>query len=178
MRTSGYISLLFGVFPPDLTVSFCYYLYPSVSPLVNEPQTKVKIIKRQHWNHPSGRLLHRVTVMSWKATVKLHDEDSRFSCYRYHSRQPTNQACLSQNGAPIPRLPALELGVMFQRSSGGNCATLLHSMLPPFCCPTRERKCTPSLSVSLPRLSCLSVSRPEFHDSCTWLRTIKIIRGR
>ncbi|KAJ4939687.1 hypothetical protein JOQ06_029128 [Pogonophryne albipinna] len=43
--------------------------------------------------------------MSWKPTVKLQDDDSRFSCYRYPSRQPTNQACLSQSGAPIPPSP-------------------------------------------------------------------------
>lgn len=153
------LSLSLDHFPPDLTtsVSFCCYLYPPVSPFVNEPRPKVKNYQDAALKSLGG--LHRVTVMSWRPTIKLHDEDSRFSCYRYRSRQSTNHACLSQNGAPIPRLPALELGVMFPWSSGGNCATLLHSVWPtegggPFCCP-KENAPPPSLS---PCLSCLCLS--------------------
>lgn len=122
----GYVSLLvlhvFSFLLPYL--SLCL----SLSCSMNHDQ-KLKSSRRSTEIIRCSQLLRGASVMSWNLTVKLHEEDARFSCYRYHSGQPTNQACLSQSGAPILRLPSLELeGVMFPWNSGGNCARLLHSI--------------------------------------------------
>lgn len=153
--------------PPPSCVSLCCCIHPSVSFSVNEPWLKVKITKAEQWNHPPWWSLHSVTVMSWKPTVKLHDEDLRFSCYRYHNTR-SQQIKPAWAGIALPFFVSC-------RSRESCSHRALEVIVPSTTTPLpHQNKCTPS-PFSL-CLSCLSVSSPEIRDS--WLRMIKIVRGR
>ena len=124
----------------------------------------------QHWNHAA-----QVTVMSWKPTVKLHDEDSGLSCFRCHSGQPANQARLSQSGAPIPPL-ALE----WESCSHGALEVIAPRSYTPFEPPSfllpRWRKHSLSLSPSVLSLSLVQrfvTSAPD----CGLLKSLEVVSG-
>lgn len=104
--------------------------------------------------------------------VKLHNEGSRFSSYRYQNRQPANQEHLSQNGALVSRLLLLSL------ESGSLRAPEV--IVPGSCTPhdhrstawrPNQRTLTPCFSlcpVSLVR--CFVTPAPD----CRWLKPLEV----